>query len=92
MSLKETEVTHVKSIRWAEIKNHTFKEQVRLCFDTGAASRDPFKDPFNSFTYRRKRRDIVRLLHENVKDILDLGCGIGTFEEILKLYANKSNY
>ena len=67
------------------------RDKVRLYFDRGAASRNEFKDPFTSFTYQEKRKDIIKLLPNNAKDILDVGCGTGTFEGILLLYKNKSD-
>lgn len=66
------------------------RDEVRLYFDTGAASRDEFKNPFISFAYCKKRRDIIELLPNNAKDILDVGCGTGIFEGILLLYEDKS--
>lgn len=72
-------------------KHSLNKEQVRLLFDTKAVYRNEFENPFTSFTYQKKRRDIIELLPESANDVLDVGCGTGTFEQIMLLYPNKSD-
>ena len=73
-------------------KKKLSKEEVQSFFNAGAAYRDEFNNPYVYYMYFKKREDIIKLIPKYTRNLLDVGCGTGTFEEILSLSQNKCNF
>jgi len=63
------------------------EKEVRIFFNKDSKSRSEtiFTNPFIKYTYFKKRKDVIKLLPKLNRNaiLLDAGCSIGTFEEIL---------